>query len=169
MHEILEEKLMKTKIVRIFRTLAPALLALLTGFSIAAPGSNAQSFRGSIRGTITDAHSLAIPGAKITARNLGTSETREVTSDSEGVYFFLELPTGEDEVAAIAPGFQEVRAAHVIVNVGEATVVDLKLAKPTEKLEQASVSKNFPFLKTPTPPLSHVLHPRLLPELPLNG
>jgi len=160
---------MDTKIVRFSRTLAQALLALLTGFSMAVPSSNAQSFRGSIRGTITDAHSLAIPGAKITARNLGTSETREVTSDSEGVYFFLELPTGEYEVAAIAPGFQEVRAPHVIVNVGEATVVDLKLAKPTEKLEQVVVSENLPLVETASSTLSQVVDRRLVQELPLNG
>ena len=165
----IEEKLMNTRMVRISRTLALALLALLTGFSIAAPSSNAQSFRGSIRGTITDAHSLAIPGAKITARNLGTSETREVTSDSEGVYFFLELPTGEYEVAAIAPGFQEVRAPRVIVNVGEATVVDLKLAKPTEKLEQVVVSENLPLVETASSTLSQVVDRRLVQELPLNG
>ena len=160
---------MNTKTVRFFRTLAPAFLALMTAISIAAPGSNAQSFRGSIRGAMTDAHSLAIPGAKITARNLGTSETREVTSDSEGVYFFLELPTGEYEVAAIAPGFQEVRAAHVIVNVGEATVVDLKLAKPTEKLEQVVVSENVPLVETASSTLSQVVDRRLVQELPLNG
>jgi hypothetical protein len=160
---------MNTKIVRFSHTLAPALLALLSGFSIAVPSSNAQSFRGSIRGTITDAHSLAIPGAKITARNLGTSETREVTADSEGVYFFLELPTGEYEVAAIAPGFQEVRAPHVIVNVGEATVVDLKLAKPTEKLEQVVVSENVPLVETASSTLSQVVDRRLVQELPLNG
>jgi hypothetical protein len=165
----IEEKPMNTKIVRISRTLAPALLALLTGFSIAAPSSIAQSFRGSVRGSITDAHSLVIPGAKITARNLGTSETREVTSDSEGVYFFLELPTGEYEVAAMAPGFQEVRAPHVIVNVGEATVVDFKLAKPTEKVEQVVVSANVPLLETASTTLSQVVDRQLVQELPLNG
>jgi hypothetical protein len=165
----IEEKQMTTKIVRFSRTLAPALLALLTGISIVVPSSNAQSFRGSVRGTITDAHALAIPGAKITARNLGTSETREVTSDSEGVYFFLELPTGEYEVAAMAPGFQEVRAAHVIVNVGEATVVNLKLAKPTEKLEQVVVSENVPLMETASSTLSQVVDRRLVQELPLNG
>jgi hypothetical protein len=165
----IEEKPMNTKIDRISRTLALALLALLVGSSIAAPSSNAQSFRGSIRGRIADAHSLAVPGAKITARNLGTSETREVTSDSEGVYFFLELPTGEYEVAAIAPGFQEVRAPHVIVNVGQATVVDLKLAKPTEKLEQIIVSENVPLVETASSTLSQVVDRRLVQELPLNG
>jgi hypothetical protein len=165
----IEGKLMNTRIVRFSCSLAVALLVLLAGFSIAAPSSIAQSFRGSVRGSITDAHSLVIPGAKITARNLGTSETREVTSDSEGVYFFLELPTGEYEVAAIAPGFQEVRAPHVIVNVGEATVVDFKLAKLTEKVEQVVVSANVPLLETASTTLSQVVDRQLVQELPLNG
>jgi hypothetical protein len=165
----IEEKLMNIHIVRSFRTIRLASLALAAAFLLAAPISFGQSFRGSIRGAITDAHSLAIPSSKITARNLGTSETREVTSDSEGVYFFLELPTGEYEVAAIAPGFQEVRAPHVIVNVGEATVVDLKLAKPTEKVEQVVVSENVPLVETANTTLSQVVDRKLVQELPLNG
>jgi carboxypeptidase family protein/TonB-dependent receptor-like protein len=167
--KFIEEKLMNTIAVRFSRILAVALLALLNGFSIGAPSSNAQSFRGSIRGTITDAHSLAIPGTKIVTRNLGTSETREVTSDSEGDYSFVELPAGEYEVAAIAPGFQEVRAPHVIVNVGEATVLNLKLAKPMEKVEQVIVSENVPLMETDTATLSQVVDRQLVQELPLNG
>ena len=75
----------------------------------------AQSFRGSIRGEITDASGFAIPGAKIVARNLGTSESREITTDSAGEFRFLELPAGEYEVSAVAPGLQEVRAPRVRV------------------------------------------------------
>ena len=69
----------------------------------------AQSFRGGIRGEITDAHGLHVAGAKVIARNLATSETREVTGDAEGEYFFLELPAGQYEVSAVAPGLQEYR------------------------------------------------------------
>jgi hypothetical protein len=73
----------------------------------------AQSFRGGIRGEITDAHGLPVAGAKVIARNLGTSETREVTADAEGEYRFLELPAGEYEVSAMAPGLQEARVSRV--------------------------------------------------------
>jgi outer membrane receptor protein involved in Fe transport len=160
---------MNTQIVQLIRVVALASLTLVAILIIVAPISFAQSFRGSICGTITDARSLVIPSSKITARNLGTSETREVTSDSEGVYFFLELPTGEYEIAAIAPSFQEVRAPHVIVNVGETTVVDLKLAKPTEKVEQVVVSENVPLVETANTTLSQVVDRKLVQELPLNG
>jgi len=79
---------------------------------------SAQSFRGTIRGEVTDSQGLHIAGAKVIARNLGTSETREVTADESGEYRFLELPAGEYEVSAVATGFEEVRAPKVRVEVG---------------------------------------------------
>jgi hypothetical protein len=165
----IKEKLLNIRIVQFSRTFAFASLAIASILVIVAQISFAQSFRGSIRGTITDAHSLAIPSSKITARNLGTSETREVSSDFQGVYFFLELPTGEYEVAAIAPGFQEVRVSRVIVNVGEASVVDFKLAKPMEKMERVVVSENVPLVEIASTTLSQVVDRKLVQELPLNG
>src|SRR5258705_12542482 len=73
----------------------------------------AQSFPGGIRGEITDAHGLPVAGAKVIARNLGTSETREGSADADGEYRFLALPAGEYEVSAIAPGLQETRRSRV--------------------------------------------------------
>src|SRR5260370_26101309 len=67
----------------------------------------AQSFRGGIRGEITDAPGLPGAGAKVIARNLGTSETREGTAGEDGEGRVLELPAGEDEVSAMGPGLQE--------------------------------------------------------------
>ena len=160
---------MTNRITQLARTLAFALLALVAAFSSGAPAAGAQSFRGGIRGTITDSSGGVIAGAKITARNLGTSETREVTSDSDGSYMLLELPAGEYEVSSIAPGFQEVRAGHVIVNVGAETVADLKLAKPNEKVEAVIVNESVPLLDTSSTTLSQVVDRRLVQELPLNG
>src|SRR5258706_8459603 len=67
----------------------------------------AQSFRGGIRGEITDAHGLPVAGAQVIARNLGTSETRERTADAEGEDRFLQPPAGEHEVSAVAPRMQQ--------------------------------------------------------------
>jgi Carboxypeptidase regulatory-like domain len=87
--------------------------ALLIGIGV--PGAAGQSFRGAIRGEVLDAHGLHVAGAKVVARNLGTSETREVTADADGEYRFLELPAGEYEVSAMASGFEEVHAPQVRV------------------------------------------------------
>src|ERR1700687_23934 len=151
----------------IYKAWAVAAMALLLSFSSTA--SRAQSFRGGIRGSILDAHSLPVAGAKVTARNLGTSETREVTSDSDGTYMFLELPAGEYEVSSIAPGFQEVHANHVTVNVGAETVVNMTLAKPTKNQESVVVTENIPLIDTASTTLSQVVDRQLVQELPLNG
>src|SRR5579864_8892289 len=88
----------------------------------------AQSFRGAIRGEITDAHGLRVAGAKVIARNLGTSETREVTADADGEYRFVELPAGEYEVSAMAPGLEESHVGNVRVSVGVETIANLSLS-----------------------------------------
>src|SRR6202790_3092650 len=151
----------------IYRAWAVTAMVVLLSFS--STPSRAQSFRGGIRGSILDAHSLPVAGAKVTARNLGTSETREVTSDGDGTYMFLELPAGEYEVSSIAPGFQEAKAPHVTVNVGAETVVDIALAKPTEKQETVLVTENTPLIDATSATLSQVVDRQLVQELPLNG
>jgi len=156
-------------IAKLARTFAFAFFAILTAFSFATPAALAQSFRGGIRGAVTDSSGGVLAGAKITARNLGTSETREVTSDSDGAYLLLELPAGEYEVSAIAPGFQEVHVGHVTVNVGAETVADLQLAKPNEKVETVNVSESVPLIDTASTTLSQVVDRQLVQELPLNG
>jgi hypothetical protein len=129
----------------------------------------AQSFRGGIRGEVTDPHGLHVAGAKVVARNLATSETREVTSDAEGEYRFLELPAGDYEVSAMAPGLQEVRAPQVRVGVGVETIVSLSLTQVKEHQESVTVVETVPLVETNSTTLSQIVDRKLLQELPLNG
>ena len=129
----------------------------------------AQSFRGAIRGEITDAHGLPVPGAKVTARNLGTSETREVTADAEGEYRFVELPAGEYEVSAMAPGLQEARVARVRVEVGAETVIGVALSQVKDRQDTVTVVETVPLVETSSTTLSQVVDRQLVQELPLNG
>ncbi len=130
---------------------------------------SAQSFRGAIRGEVADAQGLKIAAAKVIARNLGTSETREVTADADGVYRFLELPAGEYEVSAVAPGFEEVRVPKVRVEVGVDTTVVLTLSKVKGQAERVEVTESVPLVETSSTTLSQVVDRQLVQELPLNG
>jgi len=130
---------------------------------------SAQSFRGGIRGEVTDAHGLHVAGAKVVARNLGTSETREVTADGEGEYRFVEMPAGEYEVSAMAAGFEEVHAPQVRVEVGIETVVNLALSHVKGTEEQIIVVESVPLVETSDTTLSQVVDRTLVQELPLNG
>jgi outer membrane receptor protein involved in Fe transport len=151
-----------------FGHLATALVLLLVLSGIGA-FAGAQSFRGGIRGEITDAKELRVAGAKVIARNLASSETREITADESGEFRFLELAAGTYELSALAPGFQEVHAAQVVVNVGEETVVNLRLAKVTDKQESIEVTEAAPLVDTTDTTLSQVVDRQLVQELPLNG
>jgi len=147
-----------------------ALVFLLAIFlSIAARDLAAQSFRGTIRGEITDAHGLAVPDAKVVARNLGTSETRELTADKDGSFRFVELPVGQYEVSAIAAGFEEVRVPQVRVEVGVATTVNLALSQVKGHVEKIEVTENVPLVETSSTTLSQVVDHTMVQELPLNG
>jgi len=159
---------MKSQISRI-HSIAVYLFAFALFFALAAVSVPAQSFRGSIRAAVADSQGLPIANARITARNLATSETREGDADSDGYYTFRELPAGEYEVAAIAPGFQEFRRLPVLVSVGVETSLVLELAKPAEVLERAIVTETLPLLSTTETTLSQVVERRLVQELPLNG
>src|SRR5579859_8269190 len=114
-------------------------LAFLFVFLLSGHFTNAaaQSFRGGIRGEITDAHGLRVAGAKVIARNLGTSETREVTADADGEYRFLELPAGEYEISAVAPGLQEARVTRVRVEVGAETIIGVSLSQVKDRQERS--------------------------------
>src|SRR5580704_12398177 len=129
----------------------------------------AQSFRGGIRGEITDAHGLRVAGAKVTARNLGTSETREVTADADGEYRFLELPAGEYEVSAMAPGLQEARVSRVRVEVGAETIVGVSLSQVKDRQDTVTVVETVPLVEASSTTLSQVVDRQLVQELPLNG
>ena len=146
-----------------------ATFLLLVAFSGMQITVHAQSFRGGIRGAVTDANDLRLPSAKVVARNLATSETREVTADADGEYRFAELPTGNYEVSAVAPGFQDVHVPSVQVSVGQDTQVNLRLAKPTEKQETVVVTEAVPLVETSNTTLSQIVDRRLVQQLPLNG
>lgn len=147
---------------------AGALVALLS-LLVVPVHTAAQSFRGAIRGEITDSTGAHVAGAKVVARNLATSEAREVSSDDQGEYHFVELPTGTYEVSAMATGFQEVRTEKVLVNVGQDTIVNLTLSKVKGQQESVLVVETVPIVDTTTTTLSQIVDRQLVQEIPLNG
>ena len=80
--------------------LVPVFLAV----ALAAP-VHAQTFRGGIRGAVTDATGAAVPGAEVTAAQVGTGLVRTAVTDAQGNYAFSELPLGEWSVTASLTGF----------------------------------------------------------------
>ena len=139
------------------------LLAVL----LAAPGwLTAQSFRGSIRGTVYDPSDAVVPKAHVMARQSATGQSRETETDGNGQYVFPELPVGAYEVTTEVPGFlKSTQTAEV--QVGVDTTGDVRLALTAHDF--VNVTSDVPLIETTRDVLGQVVDEKLVNELPLNG
>ena len=128
----------------------------------------AQSFRGSIRGKISDPSGSLIAGAKVTAKNSDTGLTRESTTNDEGTYVLAELPAGGYTVTVSVTGFAPV-AQNVAVNIGLDTTADFNMLKVEQAHELVNVTEESPLVETSKDVLGEVVDQRLVADLPLNG
>ena len=88
-----------------------AVVALLLGAVALLPSPQAaQTLYGSITGTVTDAQGAAVPGATVTATNVGTQHTVSVPTDSDGNYTFRNLLPGTYDLTRRSTGFRELQA-----------------------------------------------------------
>src|SRR6266446_10144331 len=133
-----------------------------------ATATSAQSFRGSIRGKVTDPSGSIIAGAKVSAKNTGTGLTREATTGDDGGYVLAELPAGVYTVTAESVGLSPA-AMNVQVNVGLDTTADFDLTKVEKRQEQLNVTAEAPVIETARDVLGQIVERRLVTELPLNG
>ena len=130
--------------------------------------ASAQSFRGSIRGKITDPGGSVIANAKVSARNTGTGLTREATTSDDGAYVLAELPAGIYTVTAQAAGLSPA-AMNVRVNVGLDTTADFDLTQVERRHEQLNVTAEAPLIEATRDVLGEIVEQHLVTELPLNG
>src|SRR3979409_2508025 len=72
---------------------------------LAATPGRAQTFRGTILGTVTDATGAAVPGAAVTVRNVDTGLLRKTETQGDGSDPVTELPIGTYDVTVEKTGF----------------------------------------------------------------
>jgi len=147
--------------------LAIFIFAIFTAIFIANPAW-AQSFRGSIRGTVIDPSGAVIAGAKVVARNISTGLQREAASGPDGGYVLAELPAGEYTVTAESAGLSP-SAQNVQVNVGLATSANFDLTRVRQQQEELTVTEEAPLVEASRDVLGEVVDRELVVDLPLNG
>ena len=87
----------------------------------------AQTFRGTILGTVTDQTGAAISGAKVTIRNTETGQTRETSTTGDGSFRAPELALGDYTVTVEKVGFKTAVSKGVKVDVATDSRVDAVL------------------------------------------
>jgi outer membrane receptor protein involved in Fe transport len=129
----------------------------------------AQSFRGTILGTVTDATGAVVSNAKVTVHNVNTGLERTTTTSADGSYTVSELPLGTYTVTVTQSGFQTFVANDVAVNVATERRVDAAL-KPGQVTEKVEVSgESLPQVETTSTELGGILTPHVIENLPVNG
>jgi outer membrane receptor protein involved in Fe transport len=134
----------------------------------ASPGK-AQTFRGTILGTVTDSSGAAVSGAKVTVKNMDTGLTREVTTTDDGSYAVPELPIGNYSVTVEMNGFKSGIVSGIRVEVSSERRADVTL-QPGEVTQRIEVSgEALPLVETTSNTLGGAFESSQVEALPING
>ena len=87
----------------------------------------AQSFLGTIRGTVLDPQGLPLPGASVTATDETTNIARTVPSDASGNFEISNLRPGNYRVEVSLEGFRKVERPGVVLSAASVARVDARL------------------------------------------
>ena len=144
------------------------LAAIFLAGVIAGPAW-AQTFRGTITGTVTDSSGAAVAGATVTIKNVDTGLIRSTVSTGDGTYNVPELPIGNYTVTIAQTGFQTSVTTGVTVDVSSERRVDASL-KPGEMNQKVEVSgETLPIVETTSDTLGGTFENKEITDLPING
>ena len=130
---------------------------------------SAQTFRGTILGTVADPTGAVVAGAKVTVRNVGTGLERRTETSPDGSYSIPELPIGTYNVTVAQSGFQTFVATGVTVDVATERRVDAAL-KTGEVSQRVEVSGELlPQVETTSATLGGTLSSETITNIPVNG
>jgi hypothetical protein len=131
-------------------------------------GANAQTFRGTIQGTVTDGSGAAVPGAQIKVFSPGTGLSRTVSTNDQGGYQAAELPLGSYSITIEKQGFRTTTLTGIPVSVGSPARADAKLTTGVVQ-ESVEVTADVPLVETASNTTGGTIEAAEAAELPING
>jgi hypothetical protein len=136
--------------------------------AIAVAPLHAQFEYGEILGTVRDASSGVVSGAKVTVRGIDTNVQASTLTNDQGNYSFPDLRAGNYEVSASITGFRPAKSNSLSLRVSDRLRMDLTL-EPGQVNEQVTVEGGItPQLETDTSTRGQVIQSQQIEELPLN-
>jgi hypothetical protein len=134
-----------------------------------ATASFAQTTFGRISGTVTDASSAAVAGAKVRITNTDTQATRSLVTDDRGFYVAESLPIGPYMVAVDHPGFKRVeqKGFNVIADGRVSADFALQVGDTDQTIEVSAAQVEQ--LNTVSGEVAHVVDRQQIDNLSLNG
>lgn len=147
-------------------------LSLILLSSVLMPASSTAFAQGlvvgSLAGTLTDSGGGALPGATVVLIHEGTQDRREIRTDAEGYYQFVNLQPAAYRLEVEAAGFKRFVRSGITIAVNQSARIDVQMEIGTVT-ESVEVKADTPMLEPQTSSLGQVVDERKVRDLPLNG
>src|ERR1700761_2908252 len=150
------------------RILFALLMICVMVFPLGVPLLSAQNTTGTITGRLTDTTGAVIAGAKVTVKNLGTSEVRTLTTGASGDFTATLLLPGRYSVTAEHSGFKTAIRNDITLEVDQTGRADLTLDVGSET-QRVEVAGSALTLDTDSMAVAQTINEKQVSELPLNG
>ena len=143
------------------------VLAILVVLLLAV-GVNAQTFRGTINGTVADPSGAVIPNASVKATESTTGIDHTTTTTNDGAFAFQDIPLGFYKVTVTASGFPVYTVDKVEVTAGSIYTLQVKLSLQ-QQATTVEVSAAALTLDTTTQTQTMTIPDDVVQNIPLNG
>jgi Carboxypeptidase regulatory-like domain len=129
----------------------------------------AQTFRGAINGTVTDASGAVVAGASVKATNVATAVGITASTTSGGEFAFQDLPLGTYKVEVTATGFRAAAFDNISVTAGGVYTLPVKLSAGSAGTTVVEVSAAALTLDTTTATQDNIIPGEAVADVPMNG
>ena len=129
----------------------------------------AQTFRGTILGTVTDSTGASIAGAAVAVKNLNTGLSRTVSTSEDGTYAVPELPIGTYTVTVEKEGFKQGLVTGIQVEVSSERRADVTLQTGDVASKVEIFGDVLPQVESTSNVLGGIVESKVITNLPVNG
>jgi hypothetical protein len=128
----------------------------------------AQTFRGTLTGTVTDTQGAVVANATVQLTNPATGTVQTLTTNGAGDFNFPELPVGKYALSISSPGFATKKIQDIDIAVTKTTTLHivLELGQETTVID---VVANAIQTDTTSSALVAVIDSKSVQEMPMNG
>ncbi len=128
----------------------------------------AQTNRGSISGTVTDATGAVIPGAIVTITNVGTNQSQRLTTSGDGAFTASSLEPVVYRVTVEAPGFKKSLVNNIKVDTS--SIASVNVALQAGAIDTViDVTAETPLLNSEKGTTIQTITERQIQDIPLNN
>ncbi len=156
---------------RLPRTIAAIIkVSLLCLFvSLASPHARAQSqiTTGVIQGSVSDPNGAVVPGATVEVKNVDTNLTLNRSTDEDGRFTFLQLPSGNYELTVTKEGFSKLILKSFPLTVGQTISLNLDM-KIGGQVAEVTID-SVPVVDTVKTESSSTINEQAVSNLPVLG